>query len=203
MTNSFYPVVNDTTTATDRLAATNDGLHILGATSVSTGDKLTDIAVTLASQSAAGLRTPAACPAAPTPVPPGFISTSVTSQAFAGVTPTTITGVLPASNSKAAFVTYAGSGGQLPLYVPAASGTGALSYVKLSGTATAPISGTFATDNNTFFTGTTGDNLLHLITLSGSTWSDTSTLTPALPAATGTGYAAPDLIAQRARRVTN
>ena len=201
--NSFYPVVNDTAVGIDRLAATNDGLHILGATSTATGNKLTDIAVTLATQSSGGLQTPAACPAAPNPVPRGFINTSVTSQAFAGVTPASITGVVPASNSKSAFVTYAGSGGQLPLYMPAASGAGALSYVKLSGTATAPISGTFATDNNTFYTGTSGDNLLHLITLSGTTWSDTSTLAPALPAVTGTGYATPDLIAERARRVTN
>ena len=61
-------------------------------------------------------------------------------------------------------ITYTGSGGVLPAYAPSASGTGTINYIKLSGTATAPLAGVISADNSTIYVGTQTDNLVHLIT---------------------------------------
>ena len=118
---------------------------------------------------------------------------------------------LAALANEVTFVTYTGTGGQLPQYtLPSSGAAGTLSYVPLAGTATAPISGIWSTDNNTFYTGTSGDNLVHLITQSCTTttpttciWKDSSQLTPALPNASGSGTAPVNMIAQRPKRVTS
>jgi hypothetical protein len=136
-----------------------------------------------------------ACPASGTVTFPSTLSTSVLSQ----ITATAITGVYPTSDSSLAFVTYAGSGGLIPAYAPTTSGAGTVSYVKLSGSATAPISGVVSADSTTFYTGTSGDNLVHII--NRSTLTDTSTLAPNLTGASGT--AAPvDLLVQKPRKTT-
>jgi hypothetical protein len=68
----------------------------------------------------------------------------------------------------------------------------------------------WSTDNTTFYTGTSGDNEVHLITQSCTTaatpvctWKDSSQLTPNLPAASGTGTVPVNLITQRPKKVTS
>jgi len=202
----FYPpATTPVTLKTDRIGATNDGKHILGATA--TGNLFTDFSITLPSLgSSGGISSPGACPAAGSV----FTTTAYTPQPALGVTATAITGVIPAANSSVAFVTYTGSG-KLPAYTPSATGPGTLSSVTLSGTATAPVSGIFSPDGLTFYTGTSGDNLVHLINV--PTLTDTKTITPALPVCAlqdgngnctslSTGFATPTLLADKPRPTT-
>jgi hypothetical protein len=106
---------------------------------------------------------------------------------------------LPTSDSSVAFITYTGSGGVLPAYAPAASGPGTTTYIKLSGTATAPIAGVISADNTTLYVGTSGDNLVHLI--NRSTLTDSSTLAPNLTSPTGT-IVPVNLLVQKPRKTT-
>jgi trimeric autotransporter adhesin len=212
-TNIFYPSADPTTgpaaAVTDRLAATSDGAHILGA-SATTG-LLSDIAVNLAPtlvsssnpngtqappNTATGTTGAIVCPANGGPLT--FTNAVTTSKL--GVTAQTITGVLPTSVAAAtansapatAFVTYIGSGGVLPAYVPSAiqggtgtannstptvptfNGAGTLTDIPLltapnSGAApTAPVAGVVSTDNSTLFVGTSGDAMVHLIAITGT-----------------------------------
>jgi hypothetical protein len=71
--------------------------------------------------------------------------------------------------------------------------------VKLSGSATAPIAGVVSADNTTFYAGTTGDNLVHLI--NRSTLTDASTLAPNLTNAAGATVPV-NLLVQKPRRTT-
>jgi hypothetical protein len=212
VTNVFYPLADTVNTATDRISATNDGKHIIGA-SASTG-LLSDIQVTLPT---------GPCPAV---VPPHFFSangtsTPFTNTALTGITPTSITGILPTSDipgvnstavSTVAMVTYTGTGGVLPSYAPSPSGNstpGTLTNIPLSGTATAPVAGVWSTDNLTFYAGTSGDNFIHLITRPtiGSTLTDSKTIAPNLPLApnipnTSGTIAVPNLLVQKPRKTT-
>jgi len=207
--NTFAPLADTDPAITDRLAATNVGQHILGAHSMTAAGASTfsDLQLTLPT---------AACPLT---VPTTYFSSTPTTLPIVGtpaIQTTTITGVFPTSgqvsplNNQIAFVTYTGTGAQLPQYTLPSTGTGTLSYVLLTGTATAPISGVWSTDNTTFYTGTSGDNEVHEITqtCASSTsgpciWKDSGQLTPNLPAATGTGTAPVNLIAQHPKRVTS
>ena len=142
----------------------------------------------------------------------------VSTVPLTGVTPTAITGVWPTSNSSYAFVTYSGTGGVLPAYAPVASqsGTataGTLTNIPLSGTAVAPVGGVVSADNSTFYAGTSGDDLVHVISITGaSPLTDTTTIAPVLPCGTSTevtnpctsgqSYAAPDLLVQKPRSST-
>ena len=124
---------------------------------------------------------------------------------IAATGPNGITGVIPASDSSIAFITYNGTGGVLPAYAPTANGAGAVTYVKLSGTAIAPLTGVISADNTTFFAGTSGDNLVHLI--NRSTLTDSSNFAPSLTAAPGqtvsSGSIVPvNLMVQKPRRTT-
>ena len=197
VSNVFNPLADTVATATDRIAATNDGRHILGA--VASTRLLSDLQVTL--------------PTGPCPTAGGLLfsaggtSTPFTTTALTGITPTAITGVFPASDSSTAVITYTGTGGVLPAYAPSATGTttqGALTSIKLSGTATAPVAGVWSTDNLTFYAGTAGDNLVHLITraTSAAALTDSKTIAPSLPALTGTGTATPNLLVQKPRKTT-
>ena len=209
--NTFNPLADEQPVVTDRLAATADGNHILGA-SVATG--VSDIFLNgVTGQAISGQQPngPQACTTVPQGSQVKFTTQSKTLP-FAGITPTTITGVAPASNSAIAFVTYNGTGGKIPYYLPTTgSASGSLNYFTFSttgGTAVAPISGVFSTDNLTFYVGTTGDNRVHLINVTYPTNSapqlnDSQQIAPALPAASGSGTAQPDLIVQRPRRVTS
>jgi hypothetical protein len=115
------------------------------------------------------------------------------------VTATAITGVLPTSDSTVAFITYTGSGGVLPAYAPATNGPGLITYIKLSGTATAPIAGVISADNTTMYAATSGDNLVHLI--NRGTLTDTSALVPNLTSPTG-AIVPVNLLVQKPRKTT-
>jgi hypothetical protein len=192
-TNEYFPLADSISTATDQLAATTDGAHILGAAVPTTGAPLlSDIAVTVPAQALD-------CTTATTPV---HFTSTVNPHPLGSITATSITGVDPASNSAVAFVTYMGSSGLLPLYVPS---TGAVNYVQLANGATAasaPVAGVFSTDNLTFYAGTSGDNQVHLISVTGTTATDSTTvITPKLTGADGTTIVAPNLIVQRPKNL--
>ena len=199
-TNVFYPPADSSPAITDRIAATNDGLHILGAT-VTPAPTLNDLRVQIPSTNPLGPTVSIACPQGTQTTTPGGVTTGITGGlAFSNtvstiplskITAGSITGVLPTSDSTLAVVTYTlptGSGGTLPSYLPAyapaASGAGTLSYVTLSGTATAPLAGVISGDNTTIFAGTAGDNLVHIINRSTLTDSPVSSeLVPGLTVA--------------------
>jgi trimeric autotransporter adhesin len=198
---NFYPLVDTVANVTDRVVATSDGVHILGAT-VTNGPALVDI------------QPNHTVPPSPTPVPnvptqacqqpvgPGYFGHTAVAVPLAGVTATAITGIPSTSDSAFAFVTYTGTG-KLPQYVPA---TGAISYITLQGAAIAPVAGVVSTDNNTFYLGTSGDNLVHILTRGATGFVDTTTpIIPNLPSSTGTTgpYATPNLIVQKPKKSTS
>ena len=212
-TNVFYPPADNSPAITDRIAATNDGLHILGAT-VTPAPALNDLRVEIPAGNANGPQVTVVCPVGNQATGSGgttgttgglTFSNTLSTISLTPVTATAITGVLPTSDSTLAVVTYSGSGGVLPAYVPSASGSGTISYIKLSGAATAPIAGVISADNSTIYVGTLNDNLVHLI--NRSTLSDSSTLAPNLTAAPGLtvtfGSPVPvNLLVQKPRRTT-
>ena len=212
--NSFYPVAETVAKPADRIAATTDGNHILGATATAPA-ALQDLNVT-----PPALPVTTECPQAnlTTPSPAVKFTSSNTTYPLTGVVPTAITGVIPSTNSAVAFVTYTGTGAtgtQLPMYVPS---TGTLSYVSLPG-ATAAVSGVFSTDNLTFYTGTAGDNIVHEVSVTypatgNPTAAQSGTITPSLPCGVGNiaapnltcaagSIVTPNLIVQRPKKSTN
>jgi hypothetical protein len=238
--NTFAPLADSSTAITDKLTATNDGNHILGAHAIPGGTPtLNDITVTL----------PVNKPC-PFTVSVGYFPSSHNTLPLTPITASAITGLFPTSGqvpppvnpttpivvsptqiaqltNEVTFVTYAtvatplvaASPAQLPEYaIPSTGGAGTVSYVQLTGAATAPISGVWSTDNNTFYTGTSGDNLVHEITQSCTAitptppasqppytcvWKDSGQITPNLPSATGSGTVPVNLIAQKPKRVTS
>jgi trimeric autotransporter adhesin len=220
-TNVLYPDAGVSAPITDLVAATNDGLHILGATVTPTAT-LTDLALTSASATPGGAATPGvptgACPAAGLT----FTATPVVTSALPGVTATAITGVDPASDSSIAFVTYTGSGGVVPTYSPSTSGAGTLGSIALAsssnGTPIAPVAGVVSADNQTFYVGTTGDNVVHLLVKGTTGYADNIPTTPSSPFApivpqlpctagfpcpNGNGIATPNLLVQKPRKATS
>lgn len=187
-TNVYYPDAGVAGPKTDRVAATNDGLHVLGATSTPTATFI-DLRVSIPT---------GACP----PAGLQFPSTAVLTSVLPGATATSITEVVPTSDSAVAFVTYTGSGGVVPQYLPAANGAGALGNVKLSGTAAAPVKGVFSSDNTTFYVGTSGDNLVHILTRGTGGFQDgTAPIAPKLTDTNG-NFVTPNLLVQRPRKAT-
>jgi hypothetical protein len=198
--NSFYPQADNSAAITDRLAATNDGLHILGATVTPTAT-LNDLRVEIPAGNASGPTVSVACPLTGTLSFSNTVSAVPLSQITAGA----ITGVLPTADSTIAFVTYTlptgstASSPYLPAYSPVASGAGTAAYVKLSGAATAPVTGVVSADSTTVYVGTTGDNLVHIITRSSLT--DSSTLNPNLTSPAGATVPV-NLLVQKPRKTT-
>lgn len=185
--NVFYPQAYSGGPATDRLAATNDGLHILGAT-VAT-NSLTDFVFS-----------PPGVPTGPCdPAGTKFNPTPGAPLVLPGVTTTAITGIDPTSDSSVAFVTYTGTGGVVPYYAP---GTGTIANIQLSGSAVAPVAGVVSADNSTFFVGTSGDNEVHLIDRPTLTDQAAKIIAPKLPGING-GIAVPNLLVQRPRKSTS
>lgn len=181
--NDFYPLADTETVITDRLAATNDGLHIVGAT-VANGGTLSDLVF----KEALAPPPPPGDPYSPQQPPKGACPAIVAPDYFnqfrsalnshpLGITADTITGVIPTTNSSLAFVTYTGTSGVLPAYAPA---TGTVTPVPLTG-ATAPVAATISSDDLTVFVGTSGDNKVHLIDSRSLTDTPSSTITPNLP----------------------
>jgi hypothetical protein len=196
-TNQFYPDAGVVAPKTDRIVATNDGIHILGAT-VTPAATLTDLV--LSHSDAATSSTQPGVPIGKCPATgQQFTAAPVLTSALPGVTATSITGVVPASDSSIAFVTYLGSGSVLPTYTPQANGPGTLGNIQLSGTAVAPVAGVISSDNSTFYIGTSGDNAVHLIDRSTLKDDPTKTIAPKLPDASG-NPAVPDLLVQRPRK---
>src|SRR6185437_3217384 len=101
--NEYYPLADSLAVANDRIAATTDGKHILGAAAAGGTPTLNDMSVTLP------ITTP--CPQPPNAVPPDFFKSNNKPVALAGITATRIDDVVPATNSAVAFVTYTGSSG--------------------------------------------------------------------------------------------
>jgi hypothetical protein len=205
-TAALYPDAGVSAPVTDRIAATNDGLHILGATVTPTAT-LTDLAISSPSPTPGG----PAVPGVPTGACPNggltFVATPVANSALTGVTATAITGVDLASDSSIAFVTYTGSGGVVPTYTPSPSGAGTLGSIALAtstlGTPVAPVIGVVSADNQTFYVGTSGDNAVHLITKGTSGYQDTTTpLAPKLPDVNG-NIVTPNLLVQKPRKATS
>jgi hypothetical protein len=235
VTNQFIPLADESAAVTDRLGVTTDGTHVLGAHAAAAGAvTLTDIDLLLPEDAS----TPnGVCP---TTIPLGYFKSAFTTYAAAGIKaaatgntlgyptyyaigPTTaITGVIPSSNSAAAFVTYngttlTGSNPLIPFYVTPASGTGTLQMLPLlfgASTQAAPVAGAFSTDNFSFYVGTSGtdagsaDNDVHIFSLtypSGSapTAVDSAIIAPNLPLFTGTGYAPVNLLVQKPKRATD
>jgi hypothetical protein len=175
-TNQFYPSAGVTGPTTDRIVATNDGGHVLGATVTPTAT-FTDLSIT--SLNSANPSSPGQCP--PNGTGLTFATTPVLTTVLPGITATSITGVIPTSDSTTAFVTYTGTGGTLPYYAPTTSGAGTLGSVSLatsSGAAapTAPVAGVFSSDNTTFYVGTHPDEG-HKRALSGHDQTDRSPAT--------------------------
>ena len=194
-TNDFYPLADTATVTTDRIAATNDGLHVLGATTAN----LVDFGF-----KPSGLPT-GACPS--TTVDPTYFTpfrTSTTTAPLSGITATAITGVVPSTDSTLALVTYIGSGKLLPTYNPA---TGAITNVALTGTATAPVTGVISSDNFTIYVGTSGDNAVHLINRTTLTDDPTKTILPKLlqniNGIDQNTIATPNLLVQHPRKSTS
>ncbi len=176
----YYPLAATIAAATDHLAATNDGAHLIGATTTS----VVDIVHGTASDANQDLVPSGTCPAVNS-ANPLQLSTNVNQLALANITPAQINQVIAAANSAQVFFTYTASAttpatGLLPLYVPSqtAGAVGALSYVQLAGGAQAPLAGVFSPDIASFFVSTSGDNLIHQ--LSTGTLTDTQTLNPLL-----------------------
>ena len=188
----YYPLADQATTPTDKLTATNDGKHILGATVSTAVPTLSDIAVTLPIGQ---------CP--PNGTGAKF-SNNFTTTPLTGVSASSINYVVPATDSSVAFVTYFASSGapsgsaSLPAYRPVAGGPGVLTEIPLKG-ASAPTNGVFSADNQTFYTGTSGDNLVHIIDT--KTLTDTRQINPQLVDPTGKTVV-PDLLAARPRPTT-
>lgn len=162
----FYPSAGDTPVATTQLTATADGFHVLGADTTT----FSDIWLHQSASASAPPGVPVnACPAyTATPL---TLNTSFNSQGL-GITASEIDQVVSSPYANLAFVTYQGSGasGVLPYYVPGtwSSGSfpfGALGKVQLTSGAQAPVAGIFSPDGATFFVSTSGDNLVHLVTV--------------------------------------
>jgi hypothetical protein len=220
--NVFAPLADESSAQTDRIASTTDGKHMIGAhQNADHTATLSDILLDLPTS-------PCPIPTAPgVPSAPVVFPSTFTSYPLTGITvgtnstystpvqaPMAITGVYTSSNSDAAFVSYttpttASGGGFLPFYAIPSSGVGKLTMLPLTGGAgVAPISGVFSTDDFSFYVGTSGDNLVHIISLtypaSGTpTAAESGTITPGLPNSSGTGTAPVNLIVQRPKRSTS
>jgi hypothetical protein len=199
----YYPSALPTGTtlpATDQLAATTDGSHIIGASA--TGE-LTDINVAIPN-GACPLKTALQFSNAPTQSSLNTPNIQLIDQ------------VLVSPNSQLAFATFepttAGSNNTLPAYkIPSpcsaeniATGScpaGTVVNIPLtpssSGTqAGAPVGGVFSPDTNTFYVSTNRDNLVHLIdTTNLNALTDTSQINPGLTCATTTAAPANPFLA--------
>ena len=187
--NTFYPDLGSVAATPERLAATNDGVHILGANVTNFVDVTTN---------AKKGSCPVAFTSAPgTPLPLGVAATDINT-------------VLATTDSAFAFVTYLGTGGTLPEYTQSTpGGHGTITQVPLqrtsSGTPVAPVSSTLSADNQVLYLGTSGDNIVHRLSRGATGFADTlSPIVPLLPIASGAaGVATPNLLVSRPKKPTS
>jgi hypothetical protein len=206
-TNMFYPDAAVLGPATSRIATTNDGLHVLGATAAAFTDSSISTPAIGPTPAHPGLPINACPGQTPVTAQVQFATNQVFTGAMPGVTATTVTGVFPTSNSQTAFVTYTGTGAVVPVYTTQATGPGTLTSIPLSttlGTPIAPVAGVVSADDLTFYTGTSGDNAVHLLTkqADGSYKDVTTPLAPKLPDVNG-NIVAPNLLVQKPRKATS
>jgi hypothetical protein len=189
----FYPQGDLVNTQTDVLGATTDGQHILGAAVSGGGATLSDIAITIPSNTpTGGSPSPIPCPESAGVLSPLVISHTLNKVPLTLVNATAVDQVVAAPASDLAFVTYTGStpGASLPYYIPGSNGaSGTASYVTLNGASliTAPLAGAFSPDGTYFFVSTAGDNMVHYITIPTKVTSstppvDSQQIAPNLPA---------------------
>ena len=179
----YYPLAATIAAASDHLVATNDGNHILGATA--SPAQIADISVKIPI---------GACPASNQGImlQQGSGTNSgdytINTTALTNITPSEINKVVASPDATMSFVTYssASASGLLPAYKPSTTFgvPGTLTNIQLTTGAQAPITGAFSPDDSTFFVGTSGDNLLHIIDIPSLT--DTQTIDPKLTTPTGT-----------------
>ena len=196
----YYPQASNTIVSAavgDRLAATNDGLHVLDVRLANANG--TPVVNDLLLGAGAGLPTQECPENGTTPVFTTAVNTTLT-----GVTAGSVTGLFPATDSSLAVVTNTpatgatATGATMAVYRPAATGVGTASTVTLAKGATAAVAGAISTDNRFFYAGTSGDNLLHFITL--ATLADTTQINPQLPSISNPATTAqPNLIVLRPR----
>ena len=189
--NQAYPSVPLGVAAqTDLLAATSDGNHILGlGLDGGNSPTLTDIGVDYNKSLVNGT-----CPSS------GTNSTNITKSpvtqvasatpGMLGFTASTVNQIDVSPSTSLAFLTYSAPAGStatatLPYYEPTAAGTlgtiGQVPFVEPSGTTakpTAPLAGAFSLDNTLFFVSTSGDNLVHYISV--PTLKDSQQINPGL-----------------------
>ncbi len=187
--NSFYPDLGSVSATPERLAATNDGVHILGANTTSFIDVTTNAKR-------------GSCPVS-------FVSTPGTPLPL-GVAASDVSNVLATTDSAYAFVTYQGTGGTLPQYTQSTpAGHGTITQVALqkttNGTPIAPVSSTLSADNQVLYLGTSGDNIVHRLSRGTTGFTDTLTpVVPLLPLASGAaGTATPNLLVSRPKKPTS
>lgn len=171
---NYYPPAATGLPATDRLAATTDGTHVIGATAAS--DTLVDMDVTIPA-GACPLKTPLQFPTTPNQL--SLATPNVGS----------INQVVLSPDSSVGFVTFfpaAATGGNntLPAYKIPATGPGQVVNIPLNGQAGAPISGVFSPDTTVFYAATSGDDLVHFI--NPFTLTDTQQVNPHLTCDTTT-----------------
>lgn len=173
---------------TDKLGATTDGYHIIGATAGS-GGQLTDIGVQIP-DGECPLKTALNFPSTPQQFALGVSNAASISQvqvspnsqlAFVTYEPTSPAGsnILPAY--KVPCTAFQSSQGDCPAGQPT---SGTVVPVALTGQAGSPVAGTFSPDTTTFYASTSNDDLVHLINT--STLTDTQTVNPGLTCATTT-----------------
>jgi trimeric autotransporter adhesin len=192
---SFYPQGDSVNADTDVLAATADGLHILGATALGNSGapaaiSFSDIAVTIPSTE---------CPRSSNGQLQALTIQHTLNQTTVNVDATAVNAIVtsPAAvkqgvntaGSSLSFVLYDGAtaGATLPYYVQTTADTnslGTVGYLTLTGgsAVTAPVAGAFSPDNTLFFVSTSGDNKIHYID-TGSL-KDTLQISPNLPGCT-------------------
>lgn len=183
----YYPFAGTLGAATDHLVATTNSEHVIGASAGAT-PQITDSFTDIPTGACPLATVPNVTSPVSSPLKIGNPSNKATMLQQTTYNISSIDQVVASPDSTLAFVTYQGTGAagsaKLPAYkIPTTGTAGTLVPVALSGTSTAPISGVFSPDTKTFYVSTTGDNLVHLISTSSLT--DTSTLTPGLPDASG------------------
>ncbi len=176
---------------TDHLTTTTDRVHVLGANPTTFTDVYLGTAANPGVPIGNSLTDPTGTCIRPTvsTVQGLTFETTALPTLTLPVTAASINQVIASPDSTIAFVTYNAPAGTVSPLLPAYSisptfgAAGALTNVTLSGTATAPLAGTFSPDNSTFFVGTAGDNLVHFVDV--PTLTDTKTINPGLVDPTG------------------
>jgi hypothetical protein len=191
----FYPEGDSVPVRTDVLAATTDGMHILGAAASGGGATLTDIGVTIPNtpcpESAGGALQALTIPRTIN-LNQAALSINATAINQVVTSPAAVTQGTAVAATNLSFITYAGAtpNATLPYYTQPTGNSGvagSINYLTLTGssTITAPLAGAFSPDNTLFFVSTAGDNLIHYIDtqklITDPAHADTLQINPNLP----------------------